>query len=169
MNHESDSEDEDLDHLFEDDEEMEFLDSSKENKKYYLGASKLIRPDNYFIMTCVVSNRLFFQNPWWVTQRYMEAMSVIYIHKPMVDIMKLEILSDETYAVVKKTYWLRLMQRHWRNVLKERTAIRLKRGSIVARRHFEIHGRYPYGLNSLPCLSGMLRSYGRSNESKYKN
>lgn len=169
MDYASDSDDEDLDPIFEDDDENEFLDNPKENNKYYIGACKLIRPDNYFVLLSAVSNRVFLQYPGSIIRRYLESASIIYANRPTIDIMKLEILPNDTYAVVKKTHWIRLVQRHWRRVLKERMAIRLKRGSIMAQRHFEMHGRYPYGLASLPQLNGMLRTYGLSKDSRYKN
>jgi len=165
MYEDSESEDEDFDPLFEDNDE---LDLPKEDEKYYIGACKLIRPHNHFIMLSTVSSRIFLQYSSSVIRSYLESASIIYTHRPAIDIMKLDI-SSENYTVIKKTFWIRLVQRHWRRVLKDRLAIRIKRGSILAQRHFEINGRYPYGLSSLPKLDGMLGVYGLSKDSKYKN
>jgi hypothetical protein len=159
MNYDSDSDSEDLDQLFENNEENEQLDGPKQNGQYYIGACKLIRPDNYFYMLSTVSPSLFLQYPLSVVRRYLESASIIYVNRPCVDILKLQILGDGSYTVLIKTYWISLIQRHWRSVLKERQFIRRRRCSIVAQRRFEITGRYPVGLNVLPGLNGLLRNY----------
>lgn len=159
MNYENDSDSEDLDPLFEDDEENEQLDGPKQNGHYYIGACKLIKPDNYFYLLSTVSPSLFLQYPLTVVRRYLESASIIYVNRPSVDVLKLQILRDGSYTVLIKTYWLSLIQRHWRSVVKERQFIRRRRCSIVAQRQFEITGRYPPGLNVLPGICGMMRDY----------
>ena len=159
MNHENDSDSEDLDPLFEDDAENEQLDGPKQNGHYYIGACKLIRPDNYFYMLSTVSPSLFLQYPLSVVRRYLESASIIYVNRPCVDILKLQILGDGSYTVLIKTYWISLIQRHWRSIVKERQFIKRRRCSIIAQRQFEMMGRYPAGLNVLPGLDGMMRRY----------
>jgi hypothetical protein len=159
MDSDGDSENEDLlDTLFQEDyEEMEFLDLPKENDKYYIGLCKHMRPRNYYLLLSAVSNRIFFQYPTSIIQRYLQLVSLIYVVNPIIDILKLHVLSDETYVVVKKTFWIRIIQRRWRSVLRERRDVIRKRGSIPAQRHFELYGHYPNGLRYLPGLCGMLR------------
>ena len=171
MDSDSDSENEDLlDTLFQEHhEEMDFLDSPKENDKYYIGLCKLIRPDNYYLLLSAVSNGTFFQYPASIIQRYLQLVSLIYVVNPTIDILKLQVLPDESYVVVKKTFWIRIIQRRWCSVLRERCNIMRKRGSIPAQRHFELYGHYPNGLRYLPGLYGMLRNYGLSKDNKYKN
>jgi hypothetical protein len=159
MDSDSDSENEDiLDTLFQEHhEEMEFLDLPKENDKYYIGLCKLIRPDNYYLLLSAVSNGTFFQYHSSIIQRYLQTVSLIYVANPTIDILKLQVLPDETYVVVKKTFWISIIQRRWRRVLRERDQVMRKRGSIPAQRHFELYGHYPRGLRYLPSLYGMLR------------
>jgi hypothetical protein len=108
MDYETDS-DEDLDHLFEDDEENDHLDAPKQNGQYYIGACKLIRPDNYYYLLSTVSPGLFLQYPMNIVRRYLESASIIYVNRPPVDVMKLQLLDDGSYTVVKKTYWIRII------------------------------------------------------------
>jgi hypothetical protein len=159
MNYDSDSDSEDLDPLFEDDVENEHLDGPKQNGHYYIGACKLIRPDNYFYLLSTVSPALFLQYPLSVVRRYLESASIVYVNRPSVDILKLQIQGDGSYTVLIKTYWISLIQRHWRSVLRERQFILRRRCSIIAQRQFEMKGRYPSGLNVLPGLYGLLRNY----------
>jgi hypothetical protein len=142
-----------------DDIDDPLIDEPKQHNQYYLGSCKLIRPDNYYLMLCAVSNRIFLQYPASVVSRYMESASLIYVHRPTIDIMKLEFLPNQMCTVVKKTFWMRLIQRCWRSVLRDRLKIRLRRGSIMAQRAFEMTGRWPIGLNVLPGLNGMMRTY----------
>jgi hypothetical protein len=64
--------------------------------------------------------------------------------------MKLNILQDGTYSVIKKTYWLRLVQRHWKKIMKMKKDIYNKRMSVISQYSLQIRGRYPYGLNTMP-------------------
>jgi len=156
MDQESDSDD---DVGIVDDIDDPLIDEPKEHNRYYLGSCKLIRPDNYYLMLCAVSNRIFLQYPASVVSRYMESASLIYVHRPTIDIMKLEFLPNQMCTVVKKTFWIRLIQRRWRSVLRDRMCLLLRRGSIMSQRAFEMTGRWPIGLNVLPGLNGMLRAY----------
>lgn len=159
MDYDSDSENEDLDPLFSDEDENEQLDSTKETGHYYIGAYKLIKPDNYFYLASTVSPEVFLQYPVSVIRRYLESASIIYVNRPSVDILKLQILHDGSYTVLIKTHWISLIQRHWRSVLRERQFIQRKRSSVIAQRRFELTGNYPAGSNVLPGLNGMLRNY----------
>ena len=72
--------------------------------------------------------------------------------------MKLYIIND-AYTVVLKTHWLRLVQRHMKKLFSERMKIINMRRNINSRRYFEIYGKYPYGLNVLPSIYGMMKKY----------
>jgi hypothetical protein len=158
MDQDSDLEDDDI---IDDIAEYEdpFIDEPKQHNQYYLGSCKLIRPDNYYLMLCAVSNRIFLQYPAHIVERYLESASLIYVHRPTIDIMKLEFLPNQICTVVKKTFWIRLIQRCWRSVLRDRMCVLLRRGSIMSQRAFEMTGRWPIGLNVLPGLFGMMRAY----------
>ena len=138
----------------EDDEES--LDEPHHNKQYFIGLCKLIRPDNYFIMLSVISSQLFFRYSEPAIRAYLECASILYVHGAAIDIMKLEFSNYGSIAVIKMTFWIRLVQRCWRSVLRRRMEIIRKRASFTAQRHFELTGRYSYGLNRLPGLKGML-------------
>ena len=76
-----------------------------------------------------------------------------------IHIMKLCILEDETYSVVLKTHWLRLVQRHWKKVFKERKLKMAARTFLKNQIFREIHGKYPSGLNVIPSILGMMNCY----------
>ena len=78
------------------------------------------------------------------------------MNQPIIEIMQLHIYKNNTYTVVKKTFWLRIIQRRWKNVIKERYELRRRRASITSQAVFAIYGKYPYELRSIPTLHGML-------------
>jgi hypothetical protein len=147
--------DSDIDEIY-DEEDIDH--AEKQNSKYYIGITKLIRPYNYYLLLNSISSASFFRYPHKTILNYLIEYSIIESYKPKIDILKLVIV-DDTYTVIKKTFWLRLVQRHWRNVVKARRNIYLRRCSIVSLRNFEITGKFPIGLRSLPGLYGMMSAY----------
>ena len=75
------------------------------------------------------------------------------------NIMKLDIAQDGTYNVLLKTFWLKMIQRNWKRVFKERNEILQKRANPTAQYYFSIRGRYPKGLNHLPSIYGLMKSH----------
>tara|TARA_B100000530_G_scaffold84628_1_gene51487 strand:- start:3 stop:503 length:501 start_codon:yes stop_codon:yes gene_type:complete len=65
------------------------------------------------------------------------------------DIIQDDYIGDEMVAIVK-TFWLRLIQRKWKRLYKERKYIINKRIATLSRR--EIHGKWCIGFNYFPYL-----------------
>jgi len=59
-------------------------------------------------------------------------------------------------VVVLKTFWLRLVQRTWKRIYKERVRVIALRCSPRCHRHMELTGRYIEGAHCLPRLQGMM-------------
>ena len=57
---------------------------------------------------------------------------------------------------ILKTFWLRIMQRKWKNIMKERENIIKKRRHQTSLRHREITGKWPNDCLEFPQLKGML-------------
>jgi hypothetical protein len=148
----------DADHLY----------NEKEHGQYYIGLCKYMRNPKIFLMANTVSTRIFFTFDFQRIFRYLNCYSSMRIQDPKVEIMQLQILEDQTYSVVLKTHWLRLIQRHWKKAFRKRQMIikAIKCGGAL--RYREIHGRFPYGLNRIPSIWGLMRDY-LSKVIKYKN
>lgn len=138
------------------------LDMEKTNGQYYIGLCKYFKKQNNILFLNSVSPRTFFKHPFVRISDYLFMYTIVTIRSPKVHIMKLMIQPDDTYSVVVKTHWLRLVQRHWRNIYRERYEILQKRRSIGSIIQFQLTGKYPLELNSLPCLAGMMSSYKKS-------
>ena len=96
--------------------------------------------------------------------RYLFYFSLIKLETPQLQIMKLHILEDGLYTVSIKTNWIRLIQRHWKQIYKKRLEILNVRLTLQNIRVNEITGKYPIGYNNLPSIHGMLSMYSKTNE-----
>ncbi len=59
-------------------------------------------------------------------------------------------------VAILKTFWIRLIQRKWKNIMKERKIIFKKRSLPKSLRHREILGKWPDDCLKLPQIKGML-------------
>lgn len=152
--------DEELDDLY--DNDSDFIEREKTNHNYYIGICKRSRAYDYYLLVNAVSPKLFYKTQYELLVRYLQEYSVIYMSDPRIEIMKLYILADGTYTVSVKTHWIRLIQRRWKKILAARKQLYKLRGTIRSLYYFELHGRYPDGLNTLPTLEGMMGSYSKN-------
>jgi len=155
------SDEEQLDSDFEDifEQDQDHLDIDKENGYYYIGMHAYIPSRRTMLITNSVSVSTFYKYSYERICGYLYRYSVIRADNPSVDIIKLSVLPDESYSVILKTHWLRIVQRTWKKVYQERQKILINRGNVSEQRYFEIHGQYRKGMNVLPTIHGMLLSY----------
>jgi hypothetical protein len=151
---------EELDNLYDQDETH--IEADKVPNKYYIGICK--RSNHYkdqYLLLNTISPKLFHKTNYDTMIAYLKEYSIIYIAEPTLEIMKFTPINKDVYSVVIKTHWIRLIQRHWKKILSMRNHIYKMRGTINSWRYFEIHGRYPYGLNTVPVLYGLLHEYAK--------
>lgn len=135
-----------------------FLDSEKQENQYYIGINKVSRDNNYILYANSITIPSFFRYNIKHVGLYLQEYSLFKCN-PNIDIMKLFILDDHTYTVVLKTHWLRIIQRHWKNIYLRRKQAIKKRLQLQTRMYFEKHARYPDNSYIIPTLRGMLVSY----------
>jgi hypothetical protein len=148
-----------LERIFEEDEYH--VDSEKFDGHYYIGLCKHMPRPRLYLMLNSISARTFFRYQYYHVLKYLYYYSSVRLFQPKIEIMKLAVLSDQTYSVILKTHWIRLIQRHWRSVLKKRKEIirgRMKPASLLWR---EVAGKFPHGLNVFPGLIGLMRHYSK--------
>ena len=158
--YESESESEyesDEDELYQDieDAETEFENTERHDGHYYLGTPWT--GSHFMLMNGTVSVATFLDYEYSRILGYLHAYSVLYVSpQSQIEIMKLIVDADQAYTTVLKTHWLRLVQRRWKHVYRERQRIIARRMSIQNQEHFMIHGCYLAGTRGLPSLRGML-------------
>jgi len=143
--------------------EADFLDKEKLHNEMYIGFHFSYHKDPNMLLANAVSNTTFFDFPLQHIEYYLLTFNMIPLQNPKTQIMKLQIQDTESshqlYTVVLKTYWIRLVQRHWKTLMKERKKKIKQRASITSRQLFENTGKYTYEINFMPRLKGMLSMY----------
>jgi hypothetical protein len=92
------------------------------NNTLYLGLSVYDPIYNVNLLANRISPRTFFRYLYKDTIKYLEDFSIIQDNSTKIksmDIMLIHVAYN-AYTVINKTFWLRLVQRRWRNILKER-------------------------------------------------
>ena len=83
-----------------------------------------------------------------------------------INVMKLDIIDDGIYLVQIKTMWIKLVQRHWKKVIRIRKENMVKRMNDILREVMTTGKRkrknYYY-----PTLKGMLYEYDTNRKEKY--
>jgi len=137
--------------------ESEFADSDKYTGQYIIGIScGPFNPLFTELFTAGVSSRTFFRFPFAAIVHYLYCSSVVYLHSTTIDIIQIYVDHQDRYIAIKKTFWLRLVQRRWKKIYRERCDILARRTHFTALRYREIYGKYPAGLRVLPTIYGMM-------------
>ena len=102
------------------DMEEHFLDEEKIDGCYYIGLPCLMKSPREWILQISIQPQTMLSHEYADVMRYLIDYSVTRIRNPIMHIMKLDISNTGAYNVVLKTYWLKLIQRTWKRVLKER-------------------------------------------------
>jgi len=130
--------------------------SEKQDKCYYLGSCW--EEKNKWIMANSISARIFYRHSYVNIVHYLWLFSLVRMRYPEIHILQLHISEDGVYNVTIKTFWLRIVQRTWKRIYREREEIKKKRMNIMALRQREITGKFPVGLRVLPNLLGSIVS-----------
>lgn len=139
-------------------DEIQYLDSDKEDNKYYIGVCKYYPDEKYIMMLCTVTPKSFLKYPIETVRWYLRDYSTVNLRNPKINIMKLYISQlDGSYRVIIKTHWLRIIQRHWKQVYKQRCEMlqQMKSPKYI----------YSFAMNSrprnyeMPGLRGMMNIY----------
>ena len=128
-------------------EEANYIDLVSE--KCYLGMSFYTKKK--LILATRISTMAFFTYKFYFVYSYLYHYNIYNYYDddekyPPVDILKLIIDPDGSYSVIVKTFWLRLIQRRWKNILKKRKELLRKRLSLYSLRIREITGQFPFEL-----------------------
>jgi hypothetical protein len=155
------SDDEEIDEIY--NEDLDFINKDKKDKKYYIGICALTL-EHIILLINSVSAKIYFKHKHDAILKYLIEYSISYIANPKIHIMQLDIDPIGLfYKVVIKTHWIRLIQRTWRNVLKERKRVIQIRTKVSSIMNYRIYGKHPPGSTYYPTLRGMLCIYDKVN------
>ena len=135
-------------------EENQNNDFEKTHGSYYIGS--VFQDQGYSVLGLAISARTFYNYDTSMIEHYLYEFSNNRSTEPYIDIIKLYILPDLTYACILKTHWLRIVQRHWKRAFASRKKILEKRRSLEAIHYFELHGKHMNNLRILPTVRGLM-------------
>ena len=158
-------------------EDEDYVEDEKENNSYHIGSCYSSLPylsnTREIYLSLPVSVNLFFKNHYFIIRNYLKEYGGYNFnynnrnHNPLqrrdlpeIEIMKMQKKSEGHFChniVILKTYWLRIIQRNWKRIFKERKYRLNQRMKIKNLLYRETHGTYPYPLASIPNIYGMLR------------
>jgi len=116
--------------------ESEFIDSEKRDKQYVLGVYSFVNSfQEPALISCCVTSKTFYQFSYSVIFKYLLYYGIYIINRPhslfggkiQIDIIQNHINEDDVYVAVVKTFWLKWIQRKWKNIMREREQIILQR------------------------------------------
>jgi len=139
--------------------------SEKEHGKYYIGSCHKYTTPNFtqWLLSTSVSAQTFYRHTYDKIIKYLYYYGIVRIPRHQIEIMQVQRLLDDTCTVVIKTYWLRLVQRHWKRTWAQRKSVIHKRMSPHMQLYRNIHGKYPHTISRLPSVKGMLSVYASTN------
>jgi hypothetical protein len=96
----------------------------------------------------------FYKYNGTLISKYFFWYSGIFMPKyPTVDILQLQVLPDDTYLAVVKTFWIKIIQRSWKKIYKQRQQYIYNRMCLGTFYHYAIGKKTG---PSFPGLRGML-------------
>jgi len=147
-----------------------FQETEKIIGKYYFGLYVYNKIKNEFVMLCVISPEVFYKYSYHYVETYLSIMadlSVIphisdnahfYLNttrlQTTIQIMKHTEKKGTIDIVILKTFWLKIVQRTWKRVFKERKRILKEWKSPSSLKYSEINGHFE---KRLPTIYGMLK------------
>ena len=137
--------------------------SEKEHGKYYIGLCHLqFTPiSTLWLLSTSVSACSFFRHSYDNINNYLYYYGLVRIPRCKLQIMQVQRLQDETCAVIIKTHWLRLVQRHWKKTYRKRKIMLRSRMHHTMQYYKQTHGYYHSHISRLPSITGMLSKYAK--------
>ena len=138
--------------------EMDFECEEKINNSYYIGLNTVV--ENDILLCSSITSPTFFKYKINDVYYYLFNNNIIFSierERKRIDIMKLAII-NESYTVIIKTYWIKIIQRHFKKFYRDKNRIILNRCYPYSQKYFSIHGKYPYELR-IPSINGILKCY----------
>lgn len=138
-----------------------FMDSEKKNGQHVIGLCDYLHDNVY--CSGVTSNVFFkYSHNQVIIYLFHNSVTRIY-YDPKIDIIQLSINNDDVYLAIRKTYWIKLIQRHWKKMCVKKQNMINKRMSMSNQFAFETTGKYKKGYNVINLrIKGLLNCYSNS-------
>lgn len=143
-------------------EDINHNEQNKQSGEYYIGLcifnDCIIDNTSYILFGNSISTNLFYRYSGHRLAKYMYLYGGSYFMRKNIHVMQLQIV-DGMYTAILKTFWIKIIQRHWRKVFEKIETVRMARYSLESQISFELTGKYKRYGNIMPSLRGMLAAY----------
>jgi len=128
------------------------------NQKYYIGCYQYMQynPSILLLVNKIHRNTFMKFDSISLSKYFFWYSGVALPKRPPIDILQLHITADDVYTVVVKTFWIKIIQRKWKRIFKQRQQYIYFRKRLSTIRDCEL-GRIISG--SIPSIEGMLSPY----------
>lgn len=137
--------------------------AEKTHGNYYIGICDKELYADTILMGSTVSPNIYFNYSNRTLIHYLYYYSGNYCgldpRKLKVDIMKLHIRENGTYTVIIKTFWIKIIQRIWKKIFKQRKFVIKERTKINSLKTRECNGKWPIKIQYLPGLYGLITNH----------
>ena len=141
-------------------EDTDFLEKEKIDNHYYIGIATKPIYQHEFLLANSVSAAVFLKYDQKTIIEYLKYYTSFYLNNPRLHILQLTIEPvNQMYNVIIKTYWMRIVQRTWKNIYKQRMYVISSRKQISSLIYSKLYGNYRTSENYLPSIHGMLSKY----------
>jgi hypothetical protein len=146
--------------IYKEEDEYRNIDNSNDyfrNNQYYIGLSYYDKQYDNLLLSSSVTTRTFFNHNYSDVVDYLNNYTILLSNRVLnPEIMLLQISDDMIYNVVIKTFWIKIIQRHWKHVYRNKKIFINNYDSMVN----YIRDR-EVGKNNtkIPSLIGMLSRY----------
>lgn len=137
-------------------------DARIEDGNMYIGMPILSEDDGEYILDNFITPRSYFNYNYETVCNYLTEWSTAHPFYTTPQIMKLVVkhirignINTVSYNVIVKTFWIKIIQRKWRNVFRERFSKILTMRLMISMNLLS-YAQYMQGLSQLPCIRGML-------------
>ena len=142
------------------DDETEIDDIVFEPEEISLTKYNIILCEKYNILTHGLANEIKYHYLTHIRLRkldlnYINDITLIY-PRLRLEIGECLYLPSHHCISILKTFWLKIIQRTWKNIYKDRKQVILRRLNPNALKYREINGRWPDNCINYPNLRGML-------------
>ena len=140
-------------------EDCDFLDADKGDRMYYIGLSGYVKRQNQTVLLSSISPKTFMKHDGDDVLQYLVDYSTVdirnHITVPSIQILQLHIDGKQTYNVVNKTFWLKMVQRSWKRVYAQRQSVIGTRKNPLSLLRRQSTGKWD---NRLPSIRGMVKN-----------
>ena len=140
-------------------EDCDFLDADKGDRMYYIGLSGYVKRQNQTVLLSSISPKTFMKHDGDDVLQYLVDYSTVDIRNhstvPSIQILQLHIDGKQTYNVVNKTFWLKMVQRSWKRVYAQRQSVIGTRKNPLSLLRRQSTGKWD---NRLPSIRGMVKN-----------